>query len=192
MTAAPRRIDYAVTGDRIEILNSPLHGDSGPLVFRCVLRPGAIGSPLHAHRALVERFETVSGELFMDFPGRSVRRLAIGERLDIAAGAFHGFRNPGRHAVEFQSVIEPGENFEKFLRVMYGLANDGRTDGKGSPSDLRSLALALGYADIVLPVVPFWVQGPILRTLSGMARSVGLEEEMRRYFAAAPDTQAAA
>lgn len=89
-------------------------------------------------------------------------------------------------------MIEPGENFEKFLRVMYGLANDGRTDSKGSPSDLRSLALALGYADIVLPVIPLWVQRPILRALSGMARNVGLDEDMRRYFDAAPVAQAAA
>jgi mannose-6-phosphate isomerase-like protein (cupin superfamily) len=192
LAAAPRRIENAVTGDRIEFLNSPLHGDPGPLIFRCVLPPGATGSPLHAHQALAERFETVSGELVMDFPGRSVRRLGAGQRLDIPAGEFHGFRNPGSHTVEFQSMIEPGENFEKFLRVMYGLANDGRTDSKGSPSDLRSLALALGYADIVLPVIPLWVQRPILRALSGMARNVGLDDDMGRYFDAAPVAQAAA
>jgi mannose-6-phosphate isomerase-like protein (cupin superfamily) len=181
--AAPRRIDNPVTGDRVEFLASPLHGDTGPLVFRCTIGPNGKGSPLHLHRTIAETFEVERGLLAMEFgaAGRT-RTLFAGERVEIAPGEAHSFRNPLGEATVFVSTATPGAQFEKFLRAMYGLAADGRTNSDGMPTDPRALALTLHYADLVLPVAPRALQGAVIGGLTQLGRLMGVERAFDRYW----------
>lgn len=191
MSELPRRIENPVTGDHIVFLSSPLHGDDGPLVFRCMLAPNAKGSPLHFHRTITETFEVEQGVLDMEIGAAGARRTVFaGERVDLPPGAAHSFRNPLAEPVVFVSTATPGAAFEKFLRAMYGLAADGRTNGDGMPTDPRALALTLHYADLVLPSVPTAAQGVLVGALTGLARLTRLERDFDRYWPDAPQATA--
>lgn len=180
---APRRIENPVTGDRIEFLASPLHGDAGALIFRCTLAPNAKGSPLHLHRTIAETFEVEDGLLDMEIGAAgSARTLFPGERVALPPGTPHSFRNALPEPVVFLSTATPGAQFEKFLRSMYGLAADGQTNQDGMPTDPRALALTLHYADLVIPAVPRGVQSILVRALSGVARMTQLEAAFDRYW----------
>lgn len=183
----PRRIENPVTGDRIEFLSSPLHGDAGPLVFRCKLAPQAQGSPLHFHRTIAETFEIEQGLLQMEIGmAGATRAVFVGEKIDLPPGVPHSFRNPLSEPVIFVSTATPGVGFEKFLRAMYGLAAEGRTNGDGLPTDPRALALTLHYADLVLSSVPNAAQGALVRALTGLARLTRMERDFDRYWPDAP------
>jgi mannose-6-phosphate isomerase-like protein (cupin superfamily) len=175
-------LENPVTGDRLEILNSPLHGEEGPLVFRCELPGNSKGSPLHRHDALQESFAVESGALTIGLGREGTRVLERGECLTIEPGGLHGFHNASTSTVVFEGVVTPGEGFEKFLRVMYGLAADGAVGPDGSPIDWRALALALGYGDIVLPAVPAKLQRAVLGALRQAGRKAGLERDFDAYF----------
>ena len=180
--APPRRITNPVTGDRIEFLTSPLSGDAGPLVFRTTLAPGAGGSPLHAHRTIAETFSVEAGQLTFLDPRGEPMRLEAGSRIHVADHVRHGFRNDTAHAVTFVTEATPGEGFERFLRVMYGLAEDGRTDAGGMPRDPRALALALEQAELLLPGLPEGLQVAVIGGLARLARISGLGSQLERYF----------
>lgn len=181
------RLVNPVTGDETDILNSPLSGDTGPLIFRTRLAPNAAGSPLHIHRTIDESFRVEQGRLSMEVAGRGDRRtLEAGERVFIPAGQAHSFRNELAEPVTFVSEVSPGDSFEKFLRTMYGLAADGRTDKEGVPSDPRALALALGFADLILSDLPAFLQVPLLGAMRSFARATGVERALSRFWPAEP------
>jgi mannose-6-phosphate isomerase-like protein (cupin superfamily) len=186
MSPAPRRIENPVTGDRIEFLSSPLHGDSGPLIFRTTLAANAKGSPLHAHRTIAETFEVVRGELLMEVgsAGR-FQALTAGAGVELAPGALHSFRNPLNEETVVISAATPGAQFEKFLRTMYGLAADGQTNVDGLPKDPRALALTLQYADLVIANFPNALQTALIGGLAGLGRMARLERGFARYWPAA-------
>jgi hypothetical protein len=91
----------------------------------------------------------------------------------------------------FLSTITPGAAFEKFLRAMYGLAADGRTNSDGMPTDPRALALTLHYAELVIPAVPRGVQNALVGALTGLARLSQLERDFARYWPEASNGVAA-
>jgi mannose-6-phosphate isomerase-like protein (cupin superfamily) len=178
-----RRIENPVTGDRIEFLASPLHGDAGPLIFRSTLAPNAKGSPLHFHRTIAETFEIERGELLMEIgaAGR-FQALTAGARVELAPGAPHSFRNPLGEETVFVSTATPGAAFEKFLRAMFGLADDGKTNAEGMPSDPRALALTLQYADLVIANIPNALQTVLVGGLADLGRIARLERRFERYW----------
>jgi mannose-6-phosphate isomerase-like protein (cupin superfamily) len=182
----PRRLENPITGDRLEFLASPLHGDAGPLVFRCILAPNAKGSPLHLHRTIAETFEVERGRLAMELGGVGrTRTLDAGERVEIAPGEAHSFANPLGEPSVFVSTATPGAQFEKFLRAMYGLAAEGRTNADGMPTDPRALALTLHYADLVLPAAPRALQAALVGGLAQWGRLAGIERDFDRYWSGA-------
>jgi len=179
----PRRLVNPVTGDVAEILNSPLSGEPGPLIFRTMLAPGAAGSPLHFHRSIDETFEVESGALEMEIVAKgAVRTLAQGDAVQLPAGTKHSFRNALNTPTVFVSTCTPGDGFEKFLRTFYGLATDHRTNAEGMPSDPRALALALGFADLVIADLPAAFQAPLLAGLRAFARATGVEAGLNRFW----------
>jgi quercetin dioxygenase-like cupin family protein len=185
-TVLPRRIENPVTGDRVEFLTSPLSGEAGPLVFRTTLAPYAKGSPLHRHRGIAETFTVESGPFtFLDPSGKALE-MEAGDKVEVAAGVAHGFRNETRHPVVFLTSATPGVGFEKFLRVMFGLAEEGRTDRNGMPRDPRALALALVYAELVLAGGPEAFQATLIKALAALGRSAGIERDLERRFARSP------
>ena len=165
----PRRIANATTGDRIEFVSSPLLGDGDTLVFRCTLPAGAIGAPMHVHDRMLEIFEVERGALEVDFGRGGKRLVGPGQRIEIAPGVRHGFRNPLDTETRFVSIASPGEGLESFLRTIYAMGSAGAPGGPSLPNDPRVMALALRHADLVFAVV----LRPIYRTLVALLAWLG-------------------
>jgi quercetin dioxygenase-like cupin family protein len=177
-----RRLHNPVTGDRIEILSSPLMDGADTLLFRCTLLPGAAGAPLHSHAEMHESFIVVSGVLTVDLGQGQLRHLSAGERIDLQPGTDHGFRNSGDTEVRFLTIATPGLELEKFFRAVYGLAADGQAGRDGTPKDPRALATAMADLDMVMGGLPTRLQRPIVRCLAALARRGGVAGRVARHW----------
>jgi mannose-6-phosphate isomerase-like protein (cupin superfamily) len=180
--ALPREITNSITGDKFKIIHSIADGfDSVKIQF--TLPPKAKGAPLHYHLNFVETFEVTSGNLEMSFgDAKSKRIVSPGELVTVKQGTLHSFNNPHHEPVTFVSEAPPAAEFEKFIRSMYGLANDGKTNKDGMPTNFLHLALILDYADLNFPNVPRSLQNLVRKTLTGFARKMGTETNLKTYF----------
>lgn len=179
-----RHIANAVTGDQIEFLQSPLMGDSDLLVFRSTLPALAQGAPLHSHAGMIEIFEVEYGALEIDLGGGQLQLLGPGERIEVPPGTPHGFRNPLDSETRFLNISTPGLELEKFLRTMFGLANEGKTNAAGMPTDPRAMAIALHSSDMIFSGAPARLQKMLVGLLARLARWTGVEARVTRHWRA--------
>lgn len=183
MAAELELIVNPVTGDQMTILHSA-HESGGAYVKICFdLPPGAKGSPLHYHANMSETFTVVKGCLEMEFGQKGNRRtLQAGESMHVPAGTYHSFRNASNNWVTFTSENQPAGKFEQFIRGMFGLANDGKVDHEGMPTNLLHLALLLKKADTILVGPPLMVQKVLVGTLVRIAYLLGTERSLIKYW----------
>jgi hypothetical protein len=72
-------------------------------------------------------------------------------------------------------AIRPAARFEEMIRNTYGLAQEGKTDGKGMPSLLQLAVLARAFDDTIrFTQPPRIVQRLLLSVLAPVARVRGL------------------
>lgn len=183
--ALPRSITNAVTGDRIRFLQSPLLGDGETLIFRCTLPAGANGAPLHSHADMHEIFEVESGALEMDMGARGKRILCAGERIEIAPGVSHGFRNALDRETRFVNISTPGAELERFLRSIYGAANEGKANSAGMPRNPMLLASALNGTGMTFAGIPRLIQNALIGVMAAIARWTGSDRQLEPYWAGA-------
>lgn len=170
-----------VTGDKLRFLPTANETDSVKIEF--TLPPRAAGAPLHYHLKFTEIFTVLDGRLQMTV-GATKQTLQPGETLEVKPGTVHGFSNPHDAPVTFTTENLPAAEFEKFIRTMFGLANDGKTHRSGMPINPLHLALALDFADLYFPLVPAWMQRVARKALRRLAAVTGAENELTKYFAA--------
>lgn len=175
----PREVANRITGDKLRIVHS-VADNFDSLKIEFTLPPHAAGAPLHYHLGFVEKFAVTDGKLEMRI-GSKDRIVAPGETVAIPIGVLHGFSNPHSETVTFTTEIAPAVEFEKFIRSMYGLANDGKTNKDGMPKNLLHLALILDYADLYFPYLPATLQTLTRKLLTGLARKIGAENDLRKY-----------
>lgn len=176
-----RRIKNEVTGDRIVFLASPLMGEGDRLIFRGILPPYAAGAPLHTHDEMVETFTVEQGALEIDLGEQGLRLLQVGDELVVQPGTPHGFRNPLDTETRFVTTATPGADLERFLRTMYGLANEGRTDRTGAPRNPLVMAAVLARMDMVMVGVSRALQRLAIGLLHGVARVTGVDADVAPY-----------
>lgn len=182
MNSLPREIVNAVTGDQLKMIHAAADGyDAVKIQF--TLPPHALGAPLHYHLNFVETFAVLDGQLEMSVGSAKNRQTVVpGTLIELPPGTLHSFRNPHSTPVTFVSEAKPTVEFEKFIRSMYGLANDGKTNQAGMPTNFLHLVLTLDFADLYFPVIPAWLQRTVRKTLVGFARSFGVEQTLSKYY----------
>lgn len=181
--ALPRTITNSLTGDKMQIIHSVADGFDS-VKIRFTLPPKAVGAPLHYHLNFVETFEVTSGKLEMSVGNAKAKRiLTAGEIVSIPKNTLHSFNNPHQESVTFITEALPAVEFEKFIRAMYGLANDGKTNKDGMPKNFLHLALILDFADLYFPLVPGSLQTLVKKTLANFARKMGAENDLQKYYA---------
>lgn len=153
------------------------------------LAPGG-GNPLHNHRTYSERFEVLAGTLGVQV-GPARRTLSAGDSALIREGTNHRFFNPTQEPVRFRVELRPGHTgFEQSMRILYGLARDGRTNAVGMPRSLSHIAVAGEISDMGVAGVLRLLQ-PLLRFLAGRAKKNGIEQALlERYCTPPADAQA--
>ncbi|MBC7921213.1 MAG: cupin domain-containing protein [Ferruginibacter sp.] len=140
------------------------------------LMPGG-SNPLHCHTAYDEKFVAIKGALGLQLADKNCL-LQPGQECTVPAGTLHRFYNPTSAEISFRIEFNPGhEGAERMLRIMYGLARDGKTNGQGIPKSLATIALVSEMGDSALPGFFTWI-APILKRMAASARKRGLEKQL--------------
>lgn len=170
-----------VTGDRLEVLRSA-DAEGAATRLRFTLPAGSPGAPLHRHHILAETFTVNAGRLRMVTGDRRVwRDFGPGETVFVAPGVIHRFWNPHTEPATFETEVAPGRDFERFIRVHYGMARAGLVGAGGMPRHPLQIALLLGWADFEVPGIPSRLQRSLVGVLARLARLTGCERELLRH-----------
>ena len=171
-----------VQGDRIVVREGAGETGGDRLVGDLYIRPGGAVAGRHVHSYITERFEVVAGRVRFHLDGRD-EIATPGERVEVPPGAVHDWWNDGEDEAHVLVEVRPGERFELMIQMLYGLANDGRTNAKGVP---RLLPLALfarefrREGEFVRP--PRIVQRVLFGLLAPVARARGYRAIDPRYI----------
>lgn len=162
-------------GDRITFLVTAAQSSGELLRMHTVLRPGGRNQP-HRHPSFSEAFEGVHGTFAVELDGQR-QPVAAGERAVAAPGTLHRFLNSSAEPAVFITEVRPGsQSFEDGLRMLYGLAADGRTTSKGFPRHPLELAVVMTKSEVVPPGV-LGLFFPLLRWIA--RSSAGRRTEAR-------------
>jgi quercetin dioxygenase-like cupin family protein len=172
-------IENPVIGDRITFLQTTAETNGEYLRLQVELAAGG-GNARHYHLDFTEQFEVVDGRLYLDVNGEQLV-LEPGQRALVPIGSVHRFYAAADEPVTFVAEIRPARQFERALRISYGLATDGRVDGKGRPVNPLELAVVFKYVGTYLPGVPLWLQKGTMGVLAWLAERVGVERRLERY-----------
>lgn len=152
MTTDWRRIENPASGEAFTFMETAEETGGARVVALIEVQPGGGPRP-HAHPPQ-ETFELVDGVIDILHAGTS-RRLEPGERVIVPAGSVHAFTNPGQEPARLKVTVVPPNDFERTMRVLAGLAQDGRLVGpRGRPAQpalMASLATRSGYYEPPMP-----------------------------------------
>lgn len=171
-----------VQGDRFVVREGSDDTGGERLTGDLYIRPGGAVAAKHVHAYITERFEVVEGRVRFHLDGRDEMATA-GERVEVPPGAVHDWWNVGEDEAHVRVDIRPAERFELMIQMLYGLANDGRSDTRGVP---RLLPLALfarefrSEGEFVRP--PRIVQRVLFGLLAPLARARGYRAIEPRYL----------
>lgn len=175
-----RTIVNPVIKDRVTFVATSHETQGSHTQLTVTLMPGG-GTPMHYHKILTETFEVISGTLGLVVDGTPIR-LQAGNAVTVFPGMVHRFYNDSDTPVQFQTTITPGSRgFEWSLRILYGLAADGRTTRKALPRSLTHLAIVSEISDMHTTGI-LSLMGPLLRRLASRARKNGTYDNLIRLY----------
>jgi mannose-6-phosphate isomerase-like protein (cupin superfamily) len=138
----------------------------------------------HLYRNLIceEKFIPISGMLEIVFGDNHKVQINPGEQFTVPIGIGHYFINPGTEPIRFRSLIQPGhEGFENCLRIMNGMAADGKlqvTDW----TDVQRIAVFLQLGEI-RPCGKESAINPFIADLYTSACENGIAQELLGQYA---------
>ncbi len=140
------------------------------------LFPGG-GNPMHYHKTFHETFTSIEGELTIKGKNGS-RVLKPGQSYTVKPFELHCFCNTSNAEIKFSITIEPGSTgFENFLRIGYGLAEDGLTNAKSMPKKFQHTAVLMCMSDTNVPGI-FKLFNPLFRRAYKQAQKSGEEQRL--------------
>lgn len=178
-----RTIDNPVTGERVTFLETSHETGGARTVADLEVAPRG-GVPKHHHTNHEERIEVLEGEIEVIIDGKNTL-LHAGEALVIPRGRIHSWRNASpERTSKFRGSMNPGHpGFERFLRVLFGLARDGQVRANGLPKRLDDLALLTEWDPSIL-AGPLRLLGPVMRWSARRARARGRADELLQRYEA--------
>lgn len=166
--------DYDVT-----ILKSSEETGGRYSLLRVNLYAGA-GNELHYHTTFTEHFEVVSGKLSVRV-GTEVKHLHPGDTYTVGKMIPHRFYNETKDQAVFRCTITPARNFEKALRIGYGLANAGMMNKKGIPKKFLHGVVLFNLSESYLHGLPLRFQSIVFGSLARIARWLKVEKSLEKY-----------
>ncbi len=137
------------------------------------VRPGGAGVGEHLRQNLDERFTMLSGKIGYKLTGREGIAQA-GEVIDLPRGQVHDWWNGGDEEARVIVEIKPAARFEQMAGTLFGLARDGKTNGKGMPNMLQMALIGKEFEDTVqFTNPPIAVQKVLFGILASIAQLFG-------------------
>lgn len=182
MATVGESIENPVTGERVLFRQTAAQTAGELFAFDIFMPPGGRIAAAHVHPRQEERFTIRAGTVQMTVAGRT-RPATTGEQVVVAAGVPHNWWNDGGDEAQVLVEFRPALDTETFFETFFGLARDGKTNGKGMPNLLRLLVLGheLGDSCPVLPRPPAAVQRGVARLLAPIGRLVGYRAIYPQY-----------
>lgn len=167
-----------------DTINNPVHGETvrfleigdetTPTRFELTVEPQASGPPAHVHPLSQERFDVVSGAVWLK-SGRSQRAVEAGERIDVPPGISHTWHNHTDGPAVVLVEIDPGFGAAQFFDEWFQLARDGRLNSKGDSGFLDTMELFHPHIGnlMAVPGIPLGLQRVLARSFAAIARRRG-------------------
>lgn len=167
-------LENPVTGESMRILES----NARTFKAQYSLRPHGEIPGEHLHPLKEQRVSVLSGEMHFRINGEH-RIVRAGQTTTIPVGARHFQWNPCDSEAVVVEEIRPAGRIHDFFTVLFGLAQDGRTDRDGYPSLVLSAALFSEFKDSIRPAslglrLLIGVLGPI-------ALALGYRRQLEKY-----------
>ena len=180
MAEKGQTIFNTATSEKITWLETSKNTDGKYLLFDFEVAPGKKVAVRHIHPRQDETFTVKNGQLKLEING-TIREYKPGDIVTIPAGQPHEWWNnsqvtPLKMNVKFQPALKTEIFFEQF----FGLAQDGKTDTKGSPSFMQIMAMCNEYK-IYIAGPPVFIQRLMGFVLGGIARISGKKKFYRQY-----------
>lgn len=187
MARTGESIENPLTGERITWAQTAADTGGESLCFELYLRAGAAVSAEHRHLRQSEHFVVVDGSLRVTVDGGS-SDLGIGDEMTIEAGTPHRWVNVNDAETRVRVTLRPALDTETFFETLFGLARDGKTNGKGIPS-LPQVAVAyrtLGDSCSRVTWPPVAVQDAVFALVAPVGRMLGKRGVYARYSPSHP------
>ncbi len=138
------------------------------------------GNDWHYHANFEEQFTVIEGKVRIGDNGGEII-LNKGETATAGKKDMHYFKNALDQTSVLEVKVTPAAGLEKTLRVAYGLINDGllKNDMTENP---WHMCLLLAYSESYLPVMPGWIQEPLINALAKIAQWKGEDKSLYKYF----------
>ena len=179
--SAPRRRIYnPVQDDAVTFLETSEESGGERSLAELDVAPGGKVTP-HFHLGFTEHFAVIHGQLTVQV-GDVHSVLGPGEELTVPIGSVHAWRNVSAERTLAQLELRPGQpGFETALRVIYGLAADGKVLKNGLPRNPLHAALLLEWGETRLPG-RFAILERGLRLLARVARRAGVDRRLTARY----------
>lgn len=175
-----RTVRNPMIDDEVTFLRTASETNGAYAFVRVTLAPGG-GNDLHFHTTFAEEFEAVEGELTIECAGQTVT-LRPGERAVAPIGSRHLFANRSDRPTTFLALIRPAQRFEETIRVVYGLARDGKVNTKGLPKNPLHLGLIFAMGDTYPASLPLWLQRVLFGPITVLARWRKADRDFAPYL----------
>lgn len=119
------------------------------------LAPQTGGTPIHIHPQALESYEVLLGELDIYVDGRW-KTLSSGEKLEVAPGVPHTFRNGSQAPARVYNIHEPAMRFDEYFEGLHRIVNSGATpEGRITPKAILYLSVLMtSFKDEIRSVSP--------------------------------------
>lgn len=146
------------------------------------LEPGG-GNPMHYHKSYSELFTASSGVLGLELSNGKKLLLAPGESYLVEKGEGHRFFNSGASRITFINKVVPGSTgLENTLRILCGLAQDGKYSSKNIPKNIYHMGICATMSDMRLTGVMGLITTPLVKLFARIGRKKGIEAALIKKY----------
>lgn len=174
ITTEKETIYNPVTSEKLLVLESTAE----VFKMRFSINPYSEIAGEHIHPFQQQKVTVTAGELHCRIDGVN-HILRAGDSATVPAGARHFQSNPTSAEARAIEEYRPAGRIHNFFRVLFTLAQEGKTNRKGVPKPLIGAALVAEFKDTVR------VSSPYLRllfdALAPVSRLLGYRETIRHY-----------
>jgi mannose-6-phosphate isomerase-like protein (cupin superfamily) len=171
-----RTVVNPLVGDRVTFLATAEETRGHQERVEMVLAPRGRNA-LHFHTKFVEVFEAKQGVLHIECDGREIV-LKPGQTARAPIGSLHRCFNPSDEPIVFQITIVPARDFEKMIRIAFGLQGDGKCTPGGIPKNPLHAAVISRLGESYLPGAPLALQKAVFGCLYAVAKWTGVERRL--------------
>ncbi len=173
MAQSGQLLQHPVTGERIVWRRVSRDTGGALLAADMFAPPGTRPAAAHVHPFQEERFDVVRGVIRLWIDGEETT-LSAGEQAVVAAGRTHTWSSLSDEEALISVEVASALRTEMFFETFFGLASDGKTNGRGLPNPLRLAVLMREYeSEMRLARPSATLQRVLFAPMAALGRALG-------------------